>query len=246
LEQGEHEYDQETIPDLMDIKGKLKPPRDFKNQAALMNISNRKFQGSNFLYLENKSETNQTEKETKLHAWFCGSGKLRNDYLYDGLLYSGEDELKYHMFSDQSDRNLSDDISNELKQSSDQPHVDKPITAMGSSNLESVSFKIKVENQSSLNNSRRNGQLLKDRKLFQPLATSSITHPTTSATQATLFTTPLLTSCSLSSSVPLVKIRYVTKNRYVTKKTPITPCGRPDPGRPISPLGAGRPQGVSS
>ena len=195
----------------MDINGKLKPPRDWQNLAALLNILNRKFQGSIFLYLGNKSDTTQTGKKTKLHVWFCCSGKLRYDYLYDGLLYSEEDELKYHMFSDQSDRNLSDDISNELKQSSDQPHVDKPITAMGSSNLKSVSFKILVENKSSLNNSRRNGQLLKDRKLIQPLATSCITHSTTSATQGTSFTTTLLTSCSLSSSVLLVKIRYVTK-----------------------------------
>jgi hypothetical protein len=37
--------------------------------------------------------------------------------------------------------------------------------------------------------------------------------------------------------------------RYVTTKTPITPCGQPDPERPIGrPIGrpvAGRPQGVS-
>jgi hypothetical protein len=29
------------------------------------------------------------------------------------------------------------------------------------------------------------------------------------------------------------------------KKTPITPCGQPDPGWPIDWLGAGHPQGVS-
>jgi hypothetical protein len=45
--------------------------------------------------------------------------------------------------------------------------------------------------------------------------------------------TPCHTGLLSRGTLRVRLLRYVTKKIYVTKKTPITPCGRPDPGWPI-------------
>jgi hypothetical protein len=71
-------------------------------------------------------------------------------------------------------------------------------------------------------------------QFFKGYASLEVTRPREVATDLT-FLTGLVTYLNI----------WLIWLRYVTKKTPIMPCGRPDPERSIGRPGAGHPQGVS-